>query len=91
MLIKTTVIVYPKAWAFHICTRAYNSIHSTHSTSQIMTEMAIEDRFVALDHIGDGTFAKVVSARVRAAGSNLARRGTIVSKINFHCYYELQH
>ena len=56
-----------------------------------MTEMALEERFVALEDIGDGTFASVASARVRASGSNVARRGTIVSKIYSHRYYELEH
>ncbi len=40
--------------------------------------MALEDRFEVLKDIGDGSFGSVVLARVRAAGSNVARRGTIV-------------
>jgi meiosis induction protein kinase IME2/SME1 len=40
--------------------------------------MALEDRFEVLKDIGDGSFGSVVLARVRAAGSNVARRGTVV-------------
>jgi meiosis induction protein kinase IME2/SME1 len=39
---------------------------------------ALEDRFEVLKDIGDGSFGSVVLARVRGAGSNVARRGTIV-------------
>lgn len=41
--------------------------------------MALEDRFEVLKDIGDGSFGSVVLARVRSAGSNVARRGTVVS------------
>ncbi|KAH9203319.1 kinase-like domain-containing protein [Leptodontidium sp. 2 PMI_412] len=44
-----------------------------------MTEIALEDRFVALEDIGDGAFASVASAQVRASGSNVARCGTIIA------------
>lgn len=40
--------------------------------------MALEDRFEVLKDIGDGSFGSVVLARVRGAGSNIARRGTVV-------------
>jgi len=39
----------------------------------------LEDRFEVLKDIGDGSFGSVVLARVRGAGSNIARRGTVVS------------
>lgn len=39
---------------------------------------ALEDRFEVLKDIGDGSFGSVVLARVRSAGSNVARRGTVV-------------
>ena len=39
---------------------------------------ALEDRFEVLKDIGDGSFGSVVLARVRGAGSNVARRGTVV-------------
>ena len=42
-------------------------------------QMALEDRFEVIKDIGDGSFGSVVLARVRSAGSNVARRGTVVS------------
>lgn len=42
----------------------------------------MEDRFEVLKDIGDGSFGSVVLARVRSAGSNVARRGTVVSSID---------
>ena len=41
--------------------------------------MALEDRFEVIKDIGDGSFGSVSLARVRGAGSNVARRGTMVS------------
>ena len=41
--------------------------------------MALEDRFERVKEIGDGSFGVVELARVRTAGSNVARRGTMVS------------
>lgn len=41
--------------------------------------MALEDRFEVLKEIGDGSFGSVVLARVRTAGANVARRGTVVA------------
>lgn len=38
----------------------------------------LEDRFEVLKEIGDGSFGSVSLARVRTAGSNVARRGTMV-------------
>ncbi|KKY34571.1 putative cmgc rck mak protein kinase [Diaporthe ampelina] len=40
---------------------------------------ALEDRFEVLKEIGDGSFGSVVLARVRTAGANVARRGTVVA------------
>lgn len=40
--------------------------------------MALEDRFEVLKEIGDGSFGSVCLARVRTAGANVARRGTVV-------------
>jgi meiosis induction protein kinase IME2/SME1 len=40
---------------------------------------ALEDRFEVLKDIGDGSFGSVVLARVRTAGANVARRGTVVA------------
>lgn len=41
-------------------------------------QMALEDRFEVLKEIGDGSFGSVVLARVRSAGANIARRGSVV-------------
>lgn len=41
--------------------------------------MALEERFEVLKEIGDGSFGSVVLARVRGAGSNVARRGTVIA------------
>lgn len=41
-------------------------------------QLALEDRFEVLKEIGDGSFGSVVLARVRTAGANVARRGTVV-------------
>jgi len=48
-------------------------------SSQTINAMALEDRFEVLKEIGDGSFGSVVLARVRSAGSSVARRGTVVS------------
>ena len=39
---------------------------------------ALEDRFEVIKDIGDGSFGSVALARVRANGSSVARRGTMV-------------
>ncbi|KAH8811758.1 meiosis induction protein kinase-like protein [Xylogone sp. PMI_703] len=59
-------------------TVAYDTAHRGIS-SQSMSGMALEDRFEVLKDIGDGSFGSVVLARVRSAGSNIARRGTVVA------------
>ncbi|KAI1506523.1 kinase-like domain-containing protein [Biscogniauxia marginata] len=53
----------------------------THRGSSIQgtTGMALEDRFEVLKEIGDGSFGSVALARVRTAGANVARRGTVVA------------
>lgn len=54
-------------------------LHSSRSTAP--TSMAtLEDRFEVLKEIGDGSFGSVAVARVRTAGSNIARRGTMVRR-----------
>ncbi|KAM5464251.1 Serine/threonine protein kinase [Microsporum audouinii] len=40
---------------------------------------SLEDRFQVLKDVGDGSFGSVALARVRTAGSNVARRGTMVA------------
>ena len=47
-------------------------------STQVINGMALEDRFEVLKEIGDGSFGSVVLARVRGAGANVARRGTVV-------------
>ncbi|KAG9241253.1 putative sporulation protein kinase pit1 [Calycina marina] len=51
---------------------------------------SLEDRFEVLKDIGDGSFGSVVLARVRSAGSNVARRGTVIAiktmKKNFESF-----
>lgn len=44
---------------------------------------SLEDRFELLKEIGDGSFGSVALARVRTAGANIARRGTLVSGCHF--------
>lgn len=51
--------------------------YSLRGTSQ--SAMALEDRFEVIKEVGDGSFGSVVLARVRTAGSNVARRGTMVA------------
>lgn len=53
--------------------------HSSRSAAPASTA-TLEDRFEVLKEIGDGSFGSVAVARVRTAGSNIARRGTMVSK-----------
>jgi meiosis induction protein kinase IME2/SME1 len=40
--------------------------------------LCLEDKFEVLKEIGDGSFGSVTLARVRSAGANIARRGTLV-------------
>ncbi|OAA78051.1 serine/threonine-protein kinase MAK [Akanthomyces lecanii RCEF 1005] len=43
------------------------------------SSLTLEDRFEVLKEIGDGSFGSVVLARVRTAGANVARRGSVVA------------
>ena len=53
------------------------------SRSTAPTSVAsLEDRFEVTKEVGDGSFGSVAVARVRTAGSNIARRGTMVSRGN---------
>ena len=52
------------------------------SSHKTMSATCLEDRFEIIKDIGDGSFGSVALARVRSAGSNVARRGTMVSAIS---------
>ncbi|KAL4938507.1 hypothetical protein BDV06DRAFT_225913, partial [Aspergillus oleicola] len=41
--------------------------------------VTLSDRFELMKEVGDGSFGSVAVARVRTAGSNIARRGTLVA------------
>ena len=47
----------------------------------------LEDKFEVVKDIGDGSFGSVVLARVRTAGSHIARRGSVVSHIQVPSAY----
>lgn len=51
---------------------------------QPQATLALEDRFEVLKEIGDGSFGSVVLARVRTAGANVARRGSVVRFLASH-------
>jgi meiosis induction protein kinase IME2/SME1 len=40
--------------------------------------LSLEDKFEVIKEIGDGSFGSVSLARVRTAGSHVAKRGTMV-------------
>ncbi|KAF4631779.1 hypothetical protein G7Y89_g6361 [Cudoniella acicularis] len=71
-------------------TVAYDLTHRGSSTAQTSPGSALEDRFEVLKDIGDGSFGSVVLARVRSAGSSVARRGTVIAiktmKKNFESF-----
>jgi meiosis induction protein kinase IME2/SME1 len=63
-------------------TLAYDLTHRGGSSAAPATNgQALEDRFEVIKDIGDGSFGSVVLARVRSAGSSVARRGTVVSNL----------
>ena len=43
-----------------------------------MSSTCLEDKYEIIKDIGDGSFGSVALARVRTAGSHIARRGTMV-------------
>ncbi|KAL4958716.1 serine/threonine-protein kinase [Aspergillus stella-maris] len=59
-------------------TVCYEQQHSSRGLTP--TSMAtLSDRFELMKEVGDGSFGSVAVARVRTAGSNIARRGTLVA------------
>lgn len=54
-----------------------------------MSAMCLEDKFEVIKDIGDGSFGSVVLARVRTAGSHIARRGSVVSQHGYSAWYGL--
>jgi meiosis induction protein kinase IME2/SME1 len=63
-------------------TVSYDVSRGVSSPLTTNTGQALEDRFEVLKDIGDGSFGSVVLARVRGAGSNVARRGTVVNIVD---------
>ncbi|KAH8427534.1 Serine/threonine protein kinase [Aspergillus melleus] len=57
--------------------------HSSLRSAAPTSMATLEDRFEVLKEVGDGSFGSVAVARVRTAGSNIARRGTMVSCTSF--------
>jgi len=49
------------------------------TSSHAPVAQCLEDKFEILKEIGDGSFGSVSLARVRTAGSHVARRGSLVS------------
>lgn len=49
----------------------------------VQATMTLEDRFEVIKEVGDGSFGSVSVARVRTAGANVARRGTMVNISQF--------
>ena len=49
------------------------------TSSHVPVAQCLEDKFEILKEIGDGSFGSVALARVRTAGSYVARRGSLVS------------
>ncbi|KAI9682684.1 MAG: hypothetical protein M1829_006671 [Trizodia sp. TS-e1964] len=59
-------------------TVAQDLLHRS-ATPSSLPPLSLEDKFEVIKDIGDGSFGSVVLARVRTAGSNVARRGSVVS------------
>jgi len=55
------------------------SEYPVRTSSHAPVGQCLEDKFEILKEIGDGSFGSVSLARVRAAGSYVARRGSLVS------------
>lgn len=42
------------------------------------SSLRLEDRFEIIKDVGDGSFGSVALAKVRSAGANIAKRGSVV-------------
>lgn len=42
------------------------------------SNLPLTDRFEIIKEVGDGSFGSVVLAKVRSAGANVAKRGSVV-------------
>lgn len=51
----------------------YSDAHNQHNGWA-----SLEERYEVMKEVGDGSFGSVALARVRTAGANVARRGTLV-------------
>ena len=56
------------------------AFETSYRSSIVKTDsmVCLEDKFQVLKDIGDGSFGSVALARVRSAGAQIARRGTLV-------------
>lgn len=52
--------------------------------SSVGVMSCLEEKFEIIKDIGDGSFGSVALARVRTAGANVARRGTMVCLVAYH-------
>jgi len=57
----------------------YDASHRGWTQGSAHGALCLTDKFELLKDIGDGSFGTVALARVRNAGSHIARRGTLVS------------
>lgn len=63
-------------------TVSYDASHRAWAQGSAYGAPSLTDKFECLKDIGDGSFGTVSLARVRNAGSHVARRGTMVG--GFH-------
>lgn len=61
----------------------FEPIYTIYKMTSASGTSNLTDRFEIVKDIGDGSFGNVVLAKVRGAGSTIARRGTLVRYI---CY-----
>ena len=59
-----------------------HSVYFTTATMMSSGTMTLTDKFDVVKDIGDGSFGTVVLAKVKSAGSGIARRGTLVCEVS---------